>query len=71
MHCVQKGLAENYYFKISWSFVKEEDKSVSVDWVTRQRPDLYWTRPTGKVKGLPDDAVYLHAWAACGSISCT
>jgi len=44
----------------------ENDHNLSFDWVTRQRPDVYWTKPTGLASELSADHVYLHSWATCG-----
>merc|ERR1711998_434925 len=44
----------------------ENDHSMTFDWVTRQRPDVYWVEPAGKVSRLDKKYVHLHTWAACG-----
>lgn len=44
----------------------EQDHSVTAHWVTRQRPDVYWTQPCGPVSDIKPTSVYLHSWAACG-----
>lgn len=50
------GMIQNY----------EGDHDMRFDWVTRVRPDVYFTRPIVPVSQLATDAVHFTPWASCG-----
>jgi hypothetical protein len=44
----------------------EKETKTKFDWVTRPRPDVYWTRPAPLITSLDRDKAYFTPWAACG-----
>merc|ERR1719491_2865986 len=44
----------------------EQDHSVTFEWITRQRPDVYWQKPPGDISLLKKNVVYFREWRWCG-----
>jgi len=44
----------------------EAEHQMKFDWVTRPRPDVYFTRPVPRALMLSLDSVHVSPWAACG-----
>jgi len=44
----------------------EGDHQIGFAWVTRVRPDVYWTRPSPAAHQLNPDIAYVTPWASCG-----
>jgi hypothetical protein len=44
----------------------EDEHKMKFDWVTRPRPDVYFTRPVAPVTMLDTNSVHVSPWAACG-----
>lgn len=44
----------------------ETEHQMKFDWVTRPRPDVYFSRPVAPASSLDIKAVHVSPWAACG-----